>query len=195
MSRAAVNTTLVANRVRALLLGVLAMLCFAAPAAPFVQADPGDSQLIAAFLVRFARYIEWPEGSPGGDSGGPLVIGVFADAAYLQALRRVASGDALDGRSVEVKELNQPDDLEGLSMVFLGTDDPLEIGQALSAAARESVLTVGYAGGFAERGGMVNFFIEERKMRFEVNVDAAQDQGIRLSSQLLRLAKIVSTGD
>lgn len=183
------------------------MLCMAVPApahvpahpdvsaAPLVQADPGDSQLVAAFLFRFGRYVEWPGGSPGADSSGPLVIGVFADAAYLEALRRVAGGAAVEGRAIEVRELNRPDDLEGLSMVFLGTDDPLEISQALRAAARESVLTVGYAEGFAERGGMVNFFIEERKMRFEVNVGAAQDQGIRLSSQLLRLAKIVSTGD
>ena len=159
------------------------------------QAELTDSQLRAAFLFRFGQYVDWPAGSKGASTDEPLVIGVYGDPALVDDLGRMVSGRQIAGRSVEVRTLDRPDDLDDLAIVFVGTDDALLIGRALRAARDRGILTVGDTDGFAERGGMVNFFREERKMRFEVNVAATGQSGIRLSSQLLRLARIVNDSE
>lgn len=180
-----------AGRVFASLLAGGLLSAVAASGIP-AQAELTDSQLRAAFLFRFGQYVDWPDGSKGASQDGPLVIGVYGDPSLVNDLGRMVAGRQIAGRSVEVRTLDRPDDLDGLAIVYVGTDDALLIGRALRAARDQGVLTVGDADGFAERGGMVNFFREDRKMRFEVNVGATGQSGLRLSSQLLRLARIVN---
>ncbi|MCC6930984.1 MAG: YfiR family protein [Gemmatimonadaceae bacterium] len=157
------------------------------------QGEPSDSQLRAAFLFRFGQYASWPKGSDGASATAPFVIGVFADPALLKEMARLVAGRMIEGRTVSVRAVDQVEDQEGLAVLFLGTDDPLLIGRAIRVARARGILTVGYTDGFAERGGMINFFHEDAKLRFEVNVDATANAGLRLSSQLLRLARLVKS--
>ena len=157
---------------------------------PVAGQTSSETDLIAAFLYRFGQYVEWP--SSGVASDAPLIIGIFGDDDVLEKLGAVASDRELGGRPVQVKELDSPDDVDGIWILYLNTEDRLEVGQGLRAASSKPVLTVGYTDGFAERGGVINLYRDGRRIRFEVNPDAADRAGLRISSQLLRLARIIS---
>jgi hypothetical protein len=157
------------------------------------QGELSDSQLRAAFLFRFGQYVSWPKGSDGASPTSPFVIGVFEDPTLLKDLGRMVSGRQIEGRTIEVRAMDAVENLDGLAVAFLRTDDQLRIARAMREARIKGILTVGDADGFAERGGMINFFREDNKLRFEVNMEATGQSGLRLSSQLLRLARIVKT--
>jgi hypothetical protein len=176
---------------RCLFLAGLALLS-GAPAI-FALNELSDSQLRAAFLFRFGQYGSWPKGSEGASSTSPFVIGVYEDPTLLKDLGRMVSGRQIEGRTIAVRAMDGPEDLAGLAVAFLRTDDQLRIARSLREARDKGILTVGDTDGFAERGGMINFFREDNKLRFEVNMEATGNSGLRLSSQLLRLARIVKT--
>lgn len=176
---------------RCLLLVVLTWVA-GAPALR-AQGDLSDSQLRAAFLFRFGQYVSWPKGSEGSSASAPFVIGVYQDPTLLKDLGRMSAGRQIEGRTIAVRAMDGLEDMDGLAVAFLKSDDQLRIARALRDARTKGILTVGDADGFAERGGMINFFREDNKLRFEVNMEATGQSGLRLSSQLLRLARIVKS--
>ena len=166
------------------------LLAVSLPAGTSAQ-DATDARLRAAFLFNFIQYVEWPS-SPVPTRDAPLLIGIYRDPELAAAATSMVEGRTVGGRTVEVRVLSRPDQVEDdLSVLYMGSTDPLEIARGLKVVEGRPVLTVGYADGFAERGGMINFVLEDRRMRFEVNRRTTEESGLRLSSQLLRLARIV----
>jgi len=170
----------------ALLLAVLL------PAGTSAQ-DATDARLRAAFLFNFIQYVEWPS-NPVSTLDAPLLIGIYQDPELAAAAISMVEGRTVGGRTVAVRVLSRPDQVEDLFVLYVGSTDPLEIARGLNEVEGRPVLTVGYADGFAARGGMINFVLEDRRMKFEVNRKATEESGLRLSSQLLRLARIVGDG-
>lgn len=167
-------------------LGIATLLGLAVPSGAHAQSGE-EADLVAAFLFRFSQYVEWPtEAAPG-----PLVIGIYQNDRILSRVDGLVDGRMVGGHSVRVRKVSDPADIEGIAILFLGTSDPLEVGRGLRASEGRSVLTVGFTAGFAERGGIINLFRDGRRIRFEVNPEAAERSGLRISSQLLRLARIV----
>ena len=152
--------------------------------------SPAEHEVKAVFLYNFIRFTEWPAGSfatpeapylvcvSGNDPFGPLLEQVFGDRSVgrrpIETLR-VAAGDP-----------RSPD----CHVTFVGVSDDAA---ALTAAAHShyGVLTVGEGRRFAEDGGIIGFHLQDRRVRFSVNVGRAQLAGLRISSQLLNLADIV----
>lgn len=143
----------------------------------------------AAFLIHFPEFIEWPAGT-FGDREVPVVIGVYGHAAMDEALDRAVRKAAGVHRFV-VKPFRAGDDLKGCHILFLGPLEKTAESALLASLAGSAVLTVSETAGFASRGGMVNFYIERNKVRFEINPEAARQAGLRISSQLLQLGRLV----
>ncbi len=173
-------------------LSAVLLLAVSLPAGTVAQ-DATDARLRAAFLFNFIQYVEWPSNPVPADDA-PLLIGIYRDPELAAAAKSMVEGRTVGGRTVEVRVLSRPDQVEDLAVLYLGSTDPLEIAMGLQGVEGRPVLTVGYADGFAARGGMINFVLEDRRMRFEVNRRSTAESGLRLSSQLLRLARIVGDG-
>ena len=169
---------------------LLSIVALALLAATGLTAQVDEYQVKAFFLYNFARYVEWPSQAlgPGKD---PLVICVLGHDPFGAALQQAISGKAIDGRSLVVHELHDLRPGCNCHILFVGASER-KLSQAAVAALKASgILTVGETPEFLKDGGVINFKLEDGKVRFEINVAAADQQGLRISSKLLSLAEVV----
>jgi hypothetical protein len=146
-----------------------------------------EPALKAAFLYNFARFAEWPaDAAPAG----ALTICVTGDAAVADALDGTVKGRTIDGREVGVSRV-KPDGFRACHVLYVTGVDEKRARQILDDLKDAPVLTVSDGEAFARNGGVAGLFVEQGKMRFAINVWAAQHVRLRISSRLLSLAKIV----
>jgi len=168
-----------------LTLSFLVALLSAMPA----LATRDEYQVKAAFLLNFAKLVKWSARNQPAP-GEPIVLGVVGEASVVESVSSKLAGARVGDHSVEVRSVSGASEVEGCHIVYVaaGSDD-----RAILEAAREqAALSVGESEGFANRGGVVNFFNEGKKLRFEINPQAAAQAEIEISSRLLRLAKLVA---
>jgi hypothetical protein len=159
------------------------------------NADSESSEYLikAGFIYNFGKLVEWP-GSAFPQSSSPLVIGVLGNDNFAATLEHVVDGKKIDARPFVVKRLRWSKDFTcGCHILFIASAESVHADETLQALKNSSVLTIAETPGFARRGGVINFTLEDSKVRFEVNVDAAHQVGLNISSRLLSLAKIVQT--
>ena len=149
-----------------------------------------EYQVKAAYLFNFTKFVDWPPKS-FANASAPIVIGILGDDPFGPLLDGLVKGETVHNRKLTVIRARQIDDLKSCQIVFVGKSEESHIPQILAALGDASILTVGETEGFAKRGGIVNFYLDENKVRFEINRDAARKHGLNISSRLLSLAKIV----
>jgi hypothetical protein len=166
---------------------------FGGPAGPAARAESGVSkeyQVKAGFLFNFVQFVDWPaESFPSPDA--PIVIGVLGVDPFGSALDEIVQGQTAKNRSIVVRRSGALEQLEGCHMLFISASEKERIGQIHAALENKPVLAVGELPGFADRGGIINFFLQGGKVRFEINAEAAKRRGLKISSQLLSLGRIV----
>jgi hypothetical protein len=150
----------------------------------------GEYAVKAAFLYNFARFVEWP-GEALGNGGSPLLVGVMGDDPFGGSIDQVVAGKNVNGHPIAVRRLRWGQDLRQCHILFISASEARRLPQILESLRGASVLTVADMEHFGQQGGVVRFLIEDGKVRFEINVDAADRAGLRISSKLLALAKIV----
>lgn len=168
---------------RRLCLSLLA-LCLAATVVR-AQAQPGTSEyeIKAAFLYNFVRLVEWPPGA----SSGSMRICIAGPHPIQERLEETVRGETAEGQPLVVRSILQPD--TGCDVLFI----PRRFAAAqeyLRAVEGRPVLTVGESPEFIQQGGIVNFFLEGKRVRFEINPTAASRVNLRISSRLLQLARL-----
>lgn len=166
---------------------------------PMAQARADDAasdeyQIKAACLLNFAEFIEWPAGV-FADANSPIVVGVLGDDPFGDALEQTFADETIQGRKLVVKRSHRVEDLKSCQMLFVCGSEKDHIAGIFTSLGNASILTVGETNGFAQHGGIINFYIEGNKTRFEINPDTAQQRGLKISSQLLERARIVSNQD
>jgi hypothetical protein len=167
--------------------GVPVMVAPQAAWATQVRLTAPELELKAAYLLGFLRFVR--KTTPATDQApGTLSVAVLGDEALGKALQVAVQGKRLDGRSITVSTLKAPERLGTYDMVFIGSTRASAVNQALAAAHGAPVLTVGESDDFVTRGGMIGLFLDDRKLRFAINVTAADEAGLRISSNLLSLA-------
>lgn len=147
--------------------------------------------LKAAFLFNFAKFVEWPADSA---SPAPLSVCVIEDSAIEESLTQLINGGPVTGRAVTLIKGARNRSLRACHVLYLADPDQARAIATLEELKNAPILTVGDGDAFARQGGMIGLFIEDGRMRFAINPDAAQRAGLRLSSKLLSLAKIVKEG-
>ena len=180
-------------RARAILVAFLALPAISLVRQPLAAQEPSlEYQIKAAFLLNFARYIEWPGPAfPTGDS--PLMLCVLGPNPFGTALTRTAEGERVQGHPIVVQSVAELQQVARCHLLFISESAR---GRAASVIAHvESVVTptatVGEFPGFIDAGGVINLLTVGGRVRFEVNVGAAERRGLRVSSRLLRLAVTV----
>lgn len=170
---------------RARLAAAMTLVAVAGAAA---QPAPTESDVKAAFLFNFAKYVEWPASAfPKGD----FRICVVADRRFLESVDDIIAGESIEGRPVSRQSPATADAVRTCHILFVARGELGRADALLAAAKGAPTLTVGDGADFLKRG-MVAFVREGDRVRFDVNVTEAQRAGLTISSRLLRVARRVS---
>jgi hypothetical protein len=169
------------------------MLAWFLTNASIARADTTASkeyQVKAAFLLNFAQFIQWPAENFAAPET-PIAVGVLGDDPFGSALEQTFHGESINGRQLVVKRSRKIEDLKTCHMIFISSGEKDRIADAIKSLGDASVLTVGETDQFVQRGGIINLYMDNGKVRFEVNAGEAQRKGLKIHSQLLKRAKIV----
>jgi hypothetical protein len=155
---------------------------------PQAAEELAEHEVKAAFLYRFSAFVEWPgEAFEGSDT--PFRIGVCGDEALAAELARVVAGRSAADRSLQVRRVSRPEQLEGLHMLFVGRAEAQRLPELLAAAKGRPMLVVTDFDNALSRGSMINFVVVQDKVRFDVATAAAEQGRLRISSRLLAVAR------
>ncbi len=159
------------------------------------SSDSSEYLIKAGFTYNFAKLMQWPASAfPQPDS--PIVIGILGADPFGGTLDEVLAGKKVNGRGFLVRHLKWGgNELKDCNILFVSTSEMGHVDEIFRLLKGLPILTIGEMPNFARRGGIINFILEDDKVRFEVNVEAAKQADINISSRLLTLAKIVSPGD
>ncbi len=146
----------------------------------------------AAYLYQFGRYVEWPAQAFANERA-PLVIGVLGADPFGNLLEEISRTKRIENRPIVIRRFATAAEYSYSHILFVPASvDQGQKTRILQKLQGTPTLLVGEEPGFAERGGTINFFQEENKIRFEINTDVARQDQLKISSKLLSLAKIVS---
>ncbi|MEW6067505.1 MAG: YfiR family protein [Nitrospirota bacterium] len=155
------------------------------------RSKPKEYQVKAAFIYNFVKFIEWPD-ELFKDST-TVTFCIIGDDPFVSEIDTI-QGQSVKGKVLEVTRINSIDKAKNCHLLFISSSERKNITYILKEIKNLSVLTIGDTEGFAQQGVIINFFIEENKIRFEINTDAANCAKIQISSKLLKLARIVGEG-
>ncbi|MFZ5496058.1 MAG: YfiR family protein [Verrucomicrobiota bacterium] len=156
------------------------------------QPPPAQEYRIkAVFLFNFAQFVEWPpEVFPGPES--PLVIGVLGRDPFGALLDEAVQGEATGTHPLAVRRFRRVDDIGMCHVLFISESEAPRLERILAGLQGRSILTVGDAEDFAQRGVMIRFFKDKNRIRLRINLEAARAARLTISSRLLRPAEIVT---
>lgn len=164
--------------------------------APICAAATGaEYQVKAAFIYKFATYVRWPA-TAGVDVTTPFVIGVLGKDPFGSALNAVVRGQNVQGRVISIRNLSRVEEALRCDLVFVSFSERDNLPQIFAALRGAPVLTVSDVDQFAEQGGMIGLVTtEDNHIHFNINKKAIERPGLRASSRLLQLARIVDQTD
>jgi hypothetical protein len=157
------------------------------------DADSSEYLIKAGFIYNFAKFVEWPS-SAFSQPDSPIVIGVLGTDPFGNVLDRIVEDKKIGPRPFVVRRYKWGKDLKDLKdckILFVSASEKAHVDEILLSVKALPILTVGETPGFAEHGGVIRFTLEDNRVRFEVNVDAAHQADLNISSRLLTLAKII----
>jgi hypothetical protein len=170
---------------------VLAALVSAGAAPEGPPAVASEEQVKAAFLYHFAQLVEWPAGPPSREA---FEIGIVGREDFDRVLRQVVAGKIVHERTIQLRRYDGPEAVRRAppQVLFVAGSGRQHVLQVLRALKDAPVLTVSDMEGFAEQGGMIGFRITgDGRVGFDINLPRVEQAGLRMSSQLLKLARIV----
>ena len=151
---------------------------------------PTEYQVKAAFLFNFARFVTWPAESFEREEE-PLVIGILGVDPFGERLDGIILNKKVGGRSLVAKRFGSMAKAELCHILFVFPSEAPQLPAILDQFEGEAVLIVGESPGFCEAGGMINLVLHANKVRFEINLESTEQAGLKLSSQLLKLASAI----
>jgi uncharacterized protein DUF4154 len=151
---------------------------------------PVEYEAKAAFLFNFVKFVEWPPDAFQSERS-PITLCVFRYDPFGSTLDEVIAGQTLNNRRLVVQRINRPLDSKPCQLVFVSNREEKHLPEILKSLEGASALVVGEGEDFAEHGGTIQYFLENKQLRFAVNVDAVQRARLTVSSKLLALARIV----
>jgi hypothetical protein len=158
-------------------------------AASSVGQDVTEVTLKAAFIYNFAKFTEWP--SDVLPAAAPLVACVVGDTAVGDALERAVKGRQASGHGINVSLLAAERPLQSCHLLYVSGMPTKQAIQIATDLRDSAVLTISDLDEFARQGGIAQFFVENGKMRFSINLASAKRSRLQLSSKLLALAVLV----
>jgi len=152
------------------------------------EAVPSEYQMKAAFLYNFAKYVDWPASAL--PEHAPLVIGVFGEDPFGGALDEILRDKVINGHALMARRFALLREVTNCQVLFISSSEKKHWPEILKALQGSSVLTVSENWDqFPQAGGMIYFFMEERRVCFDINDTAARRANLNISSKLIQLRK------
>jgi hypothetical protein len=152
------------------------------------QSKPTQYEVKAAYLLNFAKFVKWP---PIPSQEEAFQICLLGSDPYGAILPQTVSGERLEGKSIEVKRISTAKEAAGCRIVNVGSSEQSRLASVLPVLIEQHALVVSDLPNFCDRGGVIGFLMEGGRVRFEVNLAAAEAAGLNMSSDLLRVATTV----
>jgi YfiR/HmsC-like len=175
-----------AGRVRIVLAGLAVACTLGAAMWPAAATEAYSEDAVkAAFLYRFTGYVDWP---PQALSDAPFTIAVFSADGVAAELGRLLQNRQIQNRSAQVKPIKSIKELDGAQMLYIGASHREDLRHLIAGTAGRPVLVVSSEEGGLDGGSAVNFLLIDRRVRFEISLDAAESSGLKVASELLAVA-------
>jgi len=159
-------------------------------ASPVAMAEVGrEYQVKAAFVFNFAQFVQWPGKAFSSDDAAFVIATVGADP-FEGALEKAVAGKTISGHPVIVKHFATSDQIGDCHLLFVPAGEDANLSAVFRRIGERPVLTVGESEAFPRTGGCIRFYIEEGKVRFEINPDAATKANLKISAKLMSLARV-----
>ncbi len=171
-------------------LGMLALLTLLLGSGYAQSPTAGEYQIKAAFLYNFAKFVEWPASS-FHDGAAPLQICVMGRDPFGEGLLNITREKTVNGRKLEVDTVADLERARTCHILFVASSVKMPLQQIIEGLRGASVLTVGDTKGFSEQGGMIDFVLQDDRVQFDVSRTAVEQAGLKISSKLLSVAKVV----
>jgi YfiR/HmsC-like len=141
-----------------------------------------------AFLFKFGAFVEWPP-SALPEPGAPFIIGILGEDPFGANLDQMVQNREVHGRPVVIKRYKRIEQARDAHILYISTSEKERLQEIAASLSGTSILTVSDES--RQAGGIINFIIQENKVRFEIDAEAAERAGLKLSSKLLSLAKVI----
>jgi predicted nucleic acid binding AN1-type Zn finger protein len=153
------------------------------------QKSPGEYQVKALFIYNFLNFVDWPADS-SIHSSPTINVCIIGDNPFGDALDDIRN-DTVKGRKLTFRFYRPFDEPEGCHLLFIPASEKRHAAHILKSVRDANVLTVGDTEESVRQGAIIGFFIEQKKVRFAINIEAAKWAGLKISAKLLKLAKII----
>jgi hypothetical protein len=170
-------------------IAALVWLLFAGSSA-LGQQKPSEYKVEAAYLYNFGRFVEWPAKSATAQTSS-FTICVLGEDPFGQALDATLAGEAIGNQRVIARRISSPQMSADCQILFISSSEANRLNKIIEALDKNAILTVSDIPQFSQHRGMIQFVLEENRIRFEVNLTATQRAGLTLSSDLLKVATVV----
>jgi len=154
-----------------------------------LSAGHSEYEIESAMSYNFTKFIEWPRHALG-EGGAAVVVGVLEDDRLVPVLEAALRDRNIDGHPIVVRRLDSGSDAKSCAILLVGACDRKEIVRIVHTVGRSPVLTIGERVQFSRLGGIIAFIRDGNRIRFEINLDAAERAGLQVSSKLLRVAAV-----
>jgi uncharacterized protein DUF4154 len=155
--------------------------------------DSPEYDVKAAFLFNFAKFVEWPPSSFAGPEA-PLAICVLGHDPFGTTLDNVVRGESANDRVIAVDRPQNATAARSCQILFVSASEQPRFAEILRTIDRSRTLTVSDVPGFLEAGGALRFFLAGNHVRFEINAAATERAQFRVSSKLMRVARVTRPG-
>lgn len=170
-----------------LILGFILLLL-----APLHAASPSiEYRIKAVALLNVAKFTQWPTRALPRP-GSPFVFGIKGDDPFGNSLTEALQGETISGHPVTAQLLKPEDEGHNCHLLFIGRSEAAKLGEILKSLEGKPILTVSDVEEFTGHGGMIQFVLQEDRVRFDINASAATNSDLKLSSKLLSVARRIT---
>jgi hypothetical protein len=155
-----------------------------------IVAQYSEYEVKAQFITVFTKYVEWPENSAVNDKSVPFRISVIGKNPFGTILSDLSMGLKIKGKSVEYKEVNDSE-FTKCDLLFIASSEKNSLEKIIAKTKGKGILIISDYNGFANAGVYINFYLKANKVHFEINLNSAELEGFKISSHLLKHARIV----
>jgi hypothetical protein len=143
-----------------------------------------DYRFHSVFMYNFTKYIQWPSSTQSGD----FVIGVLGSSPILGELEKMAENKTVGAQKIVIKKFKSVGEISACQMLFIPSADSRDFDSALEKVKGKPTLILTEKNGLGQKGSGINFVLVDGKWKFELNENATQDAGLKVSKELSRLA-------
>lgn len=168
------------------------LLCLALLGSGRASAQYSEHEIKAAFLFNFAQFATWPTNT-FASTNAPFVIGIYGPNPFQGALEEIVRNERIQGHPLRIQPIASPSDARQAHILYIHPSADRDWPRILREISGRPVLTVSDMNAFARRGGMIQLYTENKRVRLRINRASAEAAGLALSSKLLRVAEVLDS--